>query len=179
MKLAIPNNGNIYLCGFMGSGKSTVGPILARELGLSFVDTDRWVSVLAGKKIPEIFDGGGEEAFRKLEHQSIEQIARLKAHVVALGGGSLVNPASRKIIRESGVMIYLKGSLTNLLGRIVATDRPMLKNLDGEELTEHLSTLLKAREPFYDEAQLVIDTDGKSTGEVVREMIQKVSLWKR
>jgi shikimate kinase len=179
MTIALPNNGNLFLCGFMGSGKSTIGPIAARELGLPFIDTDRLVVILSGKTIPEIFESEGEDTFRRWEQKAVKQVCGVRGHVVALGGGTLTDPDNQRLVLTSGEMIYLKGTMPKLLGRIVASERPKLKNLKGEALTYYLSELLKAREPDYHMARMEIDTDEKSMVEVVREIIRGVSTWKR
>jgi shikimate kinase len=174
----LPNNGNIYLCGFMGSGKSTVGPIVASNFGVPFVDSDAVVVSMAKKSIRMIFETEGEGGFRKWESAVISQIAKSKNQVVALGGGSLLLPANREKVLKTGILVYLKASLPVLIGRIVNTDRPKLDGVDAGGLMKHLTTLLNARSPQYELADILIETDGIELDDIAKEIISGVSKWK-
>jgi len=98
----------IYLAGFMGSGKSTIGPILANTLGFDFVDLDRFVEQKAAKRIKEIFTTDGEQAFRALEQASLVEVSGRTQCVVSLGGGIIANEENFRLIRDSGVIVYLQ-----------------------------------------------------------------------
>lgn len=159
----------ITLTGFMGSGKSTVGRLLADALGCPFLDLDDLVVKKAGKTIPEIFAEEGEPAFRLLEarllKQTVEKYAESTA-VLALGGGAVLAPASAALLQEKTVCIYLRASLDTLVGRLEGetAGRP----LADASLAERLS----AREPIYEKtAHVALDTDGLSPEEVVDEII--------
>ena len=159
----------ITLTGFMGSGKTTVGKVLADFLGCPFYDLDDLVVKKAGKTIPEIFAQEGEPAFRELEARLLRQTVTKYAEstaVLALGGGAILAPASAALLREKTVCIYLRATLDTLLARLAGetAGRP----LADDALAERLA----AREPLYEEtAHVTIDTDGLSPDEVADEII--------
>ncbi len=119
---------NITLMGFMGSGKTTVGRILATRLGWEFVDTDRLVEARAGGTIPEIFAARGEAGFRELEAAVIREVARGKRQVIATGGGAILDPANRLALRLAGVVVHLKASPELLWRRVSGSDRPLAED---------------------------------------------------
>ena len=159
----------ITLTGFMGSGKTTVGKVLADFLGCPFFDLDELIVKKAGKSIPEIFAQDGEAAFRQLEARLLRQMVEKYTEntvVLALGGGAVMNPASAALLHEKTVCIYLKATLETLLARLEGetAGRP----LADDALAERLA----ARGPVYEEtAHVVIDTDGLSPDEVADEII--------
>lgn len=119
---------NVTLMGFMGSGKTTVGRILATRLGWDFVDTDRLIEERTGLTIPEIFAERGEEGFRELEAATIQAISRSTRQVIATGGGAVLDPANRLALRLSGIVIHLKASPELLWRRVSGTDRPLAQD---------------------------------------------------
>jgi shikimate kinase len=159
----------ITLTGFMGSGKTTVGKVLADFLGCPFFDLDELIVKKAGKSIPEIFAQDGEAAFRQLEARLLRQMVEKYTEntvVLALGGGAVLNPASAALLHEKTVCIYLKATLETLLARLEGetAGRP----LADDALAERLA----AREPVYEEtAHVIIDTDGLFPDEVADEII--------
>ena len=159
----------ITLTGFMGSGKTTVGKVLADFLGCPFMDLDDLVVKKAGKSIPDIFAQDGEPAFRQLEAQvlrkTVEKYAESTA-VLALGGGAVLAPASAVLLRDKTVCIYLRATLETLLARLEGetAGRP----LADASLEERLAS----REPIYEKtAHVIVDTDGLSPDEVADEII--------
>jgi len=159
----------IALTGFMGSGKTTVGKVLADFLGCPFMDLDDLVVKKAGKSIPDIFAQDGEPAFRLLEAQvlrkTVEKYAESTA-VLALGGGAVLAPASAALLHEKTVCIYLRTTLDTLLARLEGETA-------GRPLADaSLADRLVSREPIYEEtAHVIIDTDGLSPDEVADEII--------
>ena len=159
----------ITLTGFMGSGKTTVGKVLADFLGCPFMDLDDLVVKKAGKSIPDIFAQDGEPAFRQLEAQvlrkTVEKYAESTA-VLALGGGAILAPASAALLHEKTVCIYLRATLDTLLARLAGETA-------GRPLADaSLADRLASREPIYEEtAHVTIDTDGLSPDEVADEII--------
>ena len=159
----------ITLTGFMGSGKTTVGKVLADFLGCPFMDLDDLIVKKAGKSIPEIFAQDGEPAFRQLEARLLRQTVEKYTEntvVLALGGGAVTTPASAALLHEKSVCIYLRATLETLLARLEGetAGRP----LADASLAERLA----AREPLYEEtAHVVIDTDGLTPEEVADEII--------
>ncbi|HHE31311.1 MAG TPA: shikimate kinase [Chlorobaculum parvum] len=170
----------IFLTGFSGSGKSTIGPLLANSLGFEFIDLDREIENAAGKSINRIFTEDGETAFRELELRTLERIGNQKELVVSLGGGVLANNRCFELIRHTGTLVYMKSSPEMLSLRLQhKTDRPLLKGPNGEKLSreqiqERISDILKKREPRYMKADMVIATDSKKIGSTVEEMTRKI-----
>ena len=159
----------ITLTGFMGSGKTTVGKVLADFLGCPFMDLDDLIVKKAGKSIPEIFAQDGESAFRQLEARLLRQTVEKYTEntvVLALGGGAVTAPASAALLREKTVCIYLRASLETLLQRLEGETA-------GRPLADaSLAARLAAREPIYEEtAHVIIDTDGLTPDEVADEII--------
>jgi shikimate kinase len=146
---------SIFLIGYRGSGKSTVGRKLADQLWQPFVDTDDVIVKKAGKTIGEIFQQDGEQRFRDLETQAVREVCQLQEHVISLGGGSLMRPENRQAIKESGgKLVYLKCDPEELAKRIAADPqtgetRPALTGYGGG--VEEIRQLLADREPIYRE----------------------------
>ena len=159
----------ITLTGFMGSGKTTVGKVLADFLGCPFMDLDDLIVKKAGKSIPEIFAQDGESAFRQLEARLLRQTVEKYTEntvVLALGGGAVTAPASATLLHEKSVCIYLRASLETLQARLEGETA-------GRPLADaSLADRLAAREPLYEQtAHVIIDTDGLSPDEVADEII--------
>lgn len=164
---------NLYLCGMMGAGKSSVGKHLAAELKRPFVDSDESIIRMAGKGIREIFDEDGEPAFRDMESQVIEDLAKLENRVVALGGGAVIREKNRQLILNSGTLFYLSASTDTLLLRMNwdKNGRPLLAGLSEEGKKEKLSSTLKDRKAAYESAHYQISTNGLNTEQVAREVL--------
>ena len=159
----------ITLTGFMGSGKTTVGKVLADFLGCPFMDLDDLIVKKAGKSIPEIFAQDGEPAFRQLEARLLRQTVEKYTEntvVLALGGGAVTAPASASLLHEKTVCIYLRATLETLQARLEGETA-------GRPLADaSLADRLAAREPLYEQtAHVIIDTDGLSPDEVADEII--------
>ena len=165
--------GRIYLTGFMGSGKSTVGPILANTIGYDFVDVDRTIEEAEGISVGEVFRVRGEDFFRRREREVIAQLSHERKMVVALGGGALVDPANRETIRTTGILVYLRVPKELLMKRLQRReDRPLLTDAEGSRLSEgelhdRVEALFRTREPFYAKADLIIDVDERHVGVTV------------
>jgi shikimate kinase len=143
----------IFLTGLMGSGKTTVGKMLAASLGWRFVDTDQMVARRAGKSIPKIFASQGEKAFRSLETRALGSIRGDKT-VVATGGGIVLSPKNRAWMRRHGIVIYLAASVRRIAARLSAgqlATRPLLKSGAAD-----LAILHKKRVIYYAEAHFKV-----------------------
>lgn len=163
---------NIILTGFMGTGKTKVGRILARKLGLPFVDTDALIEERAGMAINKIFERYGEPHFRNLEKKVIKEVSAKDGVVIATGGGAFLDPENRAILKKKGVTVALLAEVKEIARRTAKdTDRPLLK--EGERQTR-IKTLLKKRLPYYRKADLCLDTTGKSPEKIVQEIIDLV-----
>lgn len=160
----------LILTGFMGSGKSTVGKIVAERLGCRFVDLDAEIAAAAGCSINDIFARDGEGGFREMESSRLEQILSAgEGSVVATGGGVVISAQNRTLMRSRGVIINLKVTLEELLSRLDGcSDRPLLA---GGDAAKRAATLMDEREQFYADADIRIDTDGKSVEDVAAEIL--------
>ncbi len=155
----------LFLLGFMGSGKSTVGLLLAKALGCPFVDLDALIVERVGRSIEDIFDTEGEEGFRRYETQALRAVAR-KASVVATGGGVVTREENWGVL-NSGITVALTASPGALRRRLRRGDgRPLLRGEKGWE------ELLIEREPLYRRAWLVIDTTNLTPREVVDRILR-------
>lgn len=165
----MPSDGrNVILTGFMGTGKSTVGILLAKRLGYCFRDLDALIVERAGISINEIFERYGEPRFRELETEAIRSLRGVSRHVVATGGGAVIAPLNRSLLREAGLVVNLTASLEVILDRLKGDrQRPLLRS---NNTPEALGALMAGRENAYADADLRIDTAGKSVEDVVTEI---------
>jgi shikimate kinase len=155
---------NIYILGFMGCGKSSVGKLLARRLDWSYLDTDACIVQVSGKSIPSIFQAQGEREFRRLESAVIDRVTKLERHVISLGGGSVLNPKNWALISASGVTICLDFPVRILAQRLAGDeDRPLLQGTKDRDRMQRLTGLLEQRNPIYHKADLVLRYDREET----------------
>ena len=166
--------GNLYLIGPMGAGKSTVGRLLASHLNVPFLDLDQEIEARSGVDIPTIFEFEGESGFRRREHEVLKRIAQRRGTVVATGGGVVLWPENRRLLRASGFVIYLSCPVEVQLERTrYDTHRPLLQTPDREQ---KLRQLMEEREPLYREvADLVVRTDRKSSRTVVHRIVESLT----
>ncbi len=163
-------NKNIVLIGLMGSGKSSIGLAMAKLLKRPVFSMDQMIEQQEGKTISEIFEKKGEPYFRTLEHDLVKILSAKKNSVIDCGGGVFVNADNRKLLKQTGLVIYLSASIETLYERVkTRTHRPLLK---VEDPKKKLETLLKEREKFYQEADLTFKTDGKTPQEVADEIVK-------
>jgi shikimate kinase len=165
----------------MGAGKSTIGPILANTLGWDFHDLDKVIEMKVGKKISEIFKIYGEEYFRKLECEVLNNLSHTENAIISLGGGTITSKNNFDLIKKTGKVIYLKASLDSVFKRLhYKKDRPIL-NIDEtaenpeEKLFQRLQLLMNQRKNLYEQADFIIDTDEVSVGKTV-DFIAKLVL---
>jgi shikimate kinase len=170
--------GRIFLTGFMGCGKSTIGPILANSIGYLFADLDRLIEDRNGKSVKRIFQEEGETFFRREELAVLEELATRDKMVVALGGGTLAEPAAFESIARSGILIYLKVPPEELLKRLqYKTDRPLLMDENGNRLPEaalreRMMGLFARREPLYERADVIVLADEQRLGLTVDHLVR-------
>jgi len=167
----------------MAAGKSTVGPLLADRLGYRFVDLDWLVEARAGRSIPALF-ADGEGVFRAAEAEALRETTGGDGLVVATGGGTLVDPANLVVARMAGPVVWLRAAVPTILARVGdAAHRPVLADiaghpLQGEALAERVASLLAAREPFYAQADVVLEADGPAEA-VAQEAAEALAGWRR
>ncbi|MFN5785040.1 MAG: shikimate kinase [Flavobacteriia bacterium] len=168
---------NIILIGFMGSGKTTIGERLADRMGLPFIDTDHEIERLKGMSIDQIFKEEGEMNFRELEKKLIASLSvRDQDFVIAVGGGLPCYNGLIHTLNQMGTTVYLKCPVSLLAERLVmdSTDRPLLSNLDKEQLVGYIEEKLKEREAFYEQAKVVI-CDDWSANAILRSLLPQKS----
>lgn len=165
---------NVVLIGMMGSGKTSVGRLLADWLGVRLHDIDATIEYEAGCGIPEIFERRGEAHFRELEREAIARAVRGRPCVIATGGGAFVDPGNRRALKAGGIVIYLRASAERLAERVRRTrKRPLLRDADP---LARIRELLAEREAAYREADHVIDTDALRVDEVVARILDLPSV---
>ena len=161
----------IFLIGFMGSGKTTVGRPLAKTLGLRFVDMDHHICDSRHKTVGELFEELGETGFRELERESLAELSKEDDIVVATGGGVPCFFDNMETMNRTGSTIYLQVSPEGLAARLKhgRDKRPLLRGKIDEELLEYIRTALAQREKFYREARIIVDCDGYSDAQIVEK----------
>jgi shikimate kinase len=166
--------GNIYLIGFMGAGKSTVGRALAARLGRPFVDTDELIERQARQSIAAIFAKKGEGAFRLMEQRVIATVTQARGQVVAVGGGAVMDEGNWQRLQQSGLTVYLQCSPSLLAQRLAGDDvRPLLQGDGGKARLEAIARLLTKREPRYRQAKVVFPVnDGTSVEDLVTKLVE-------
>lgn len=162
----------VYLLGFMGCGKSTVGKQIAKELGWEFIETDKLISKTSNLSIKEIFKTLGENTFRNFESNILENIAKQNESsnmIISTGGGLPCNDNNISIIKESGISIYIKLSEEILTERLKKgkDKRPVISNTPDEQLDIQIKQLMKERSKYYEESDEIIICDRISTNEIV------------
>jgi shikimate kinase len=156
----------IYLIGFMGAGKTTVGRRLARKLGWKFIDLDQEIERREGRRIAEIFRDNGEPYFRSLEQRCLEDVASSPRAVIALGGGAFIDPQNRQVAEKSGLTVWLKVSFAKVTDRVkIDGTRPKFSDKDQVE------RLYESREPHYALAKVHVSTDTNTPDSVANEII--------
>lgn len=156
----------------MGTGKTSIAKKISEITNFDFYDTDYEIEEKEKRKISEIFEQSGEKYFRDLEKQAIIRLADKNQAVISLGGGAFCNSENIEIIKKSGKSVYLKTSPDQILIRLDDEEiakRPLLKN------KENFYQLLEKREPFYQQADLIILTDGKNIEEIALEVLEKTT----
>jgi shikimate kinase len=153
---------NIYLVGFMGCGKSYYSKILSREVMMPAFDMDNIIEDLEGVDIYELFFEKGEEYFRQVENQVLQDLIKInKGYLIACGGGTPCFYNNMEMMNQKGATIYLKASPTYLFNRLKnsQTSRPLIAMMDNVELKQFIEKTLADREPFYKQATQIIDVE--------------------
>ena len=163
----------LFVIGFMGAGKSTVGAIVARRLGRPFFDLDREIEREQGMSVARLFATMGESGFRDAERTALAHAADIPGALIACGGGVVTDAGSHAILRERGVVVYLKVSPEEAVARVGAdiSGRPLLQGA----VPGTAAALLKSRERFYEAAaDLVVDTADREPAEIADEVVTLV-----
>jgi shikimate kinase len=165
----------VALAGFMGTGKSRIGWELSRRLSLTFIDTDRVVERVSRMRISDIFETYGEQAFRDYETEVVKRCLRLDEVVISTGGGTVMRPENRQLLRSRGPVVVLHASPETIYKRTRRHKRVLLEMGDP---TERIRTLLEQRSAAYDEvASFKVSTDGRNSADVVEEIVARLVEW--
>lgn len=166
---------SLFLCGMMGSGKTTVGKILANKLELPFVDLDNEIEKEAGMSIPEIFQVYGEPTFRELEKKAVFGAAGKSKSIIALGGGTLQNQEIVDHLKKNNLLIFLDAPLSVLSKRLRNdTGRPLLQRKSEKETETRIARLLKERIKYYSQSHIKIEVEKYSPEMIADEIIKKL-----
>ncbi|OIP33861.1 MAG: hypothetical protein AUK27_09045 [Deltaproteobacteria bacterium CG2_30_66_27] len=158
----------VVLVGFMGSGKSSVGRVLARRFGAPFVDVDERIETAAGSPIRDLFAREGELAFREREKAALRDALSVKGRVIATGGGAFADEENRVLLRSYAPVVYLEAAVETLLDRLAGDlERPLLRGGDREAVVREL---LSRRVRGYRTADVTVRTDGRTVEEITRQV---------
>lgn len=154
---------NLILIGMMGSGKSTIGRAICEQTGWKHLDTDKMIEEMQGMTIREIFDRYGERHFRSLEAKLIDQLKSVESTVISTGGGIILNPLNTMVLKDMGIIVYLKASPETLIANLEGhtESRPLLDH-------QSIDVIYRVRNPLYtNSAELVIDIDKLDNQEII------------
>ena len=151
----------VFLIGYMGCGKSTIGRYIAKDMGWRFIDMDDYVEKQIGCSISQFFADKGEDEFRKAEAQALKDLAAEHNAIIATGGGAPCHFDNIAVMRAAGLTIYIKVEPQVLAARLkdAKNQRPLLAGKSDDELLDFISSQLKNREPFYSKAEMSVDGD--------------------
>jgi shikimate kinase len=163
------NTNNIFFIGLMGAGKTTIGKILAKQLGKQFYDTDHEIEKRTGVKVAVIFELEGEAGFRKRETAIIEELTQLNNIVMATGGGAVILDTNRQLLKTHGTVIYLRAQVNELWYRMRNDKhRPLLQNVD---IRAKLEQLYAERNPLYTQtATHIVDTGNQPVAAILSQI---------
>lgn len=166
----------IFLSGFMGCGKTSVGSELSVKTGIPFYDLDQLIEQYENREISEIFDIKGEEYFRKIETRLLKETLDNRTFVIALGGGTTLNPENLNLVLSNGILFYLHANIGILLERLSKkTGRPLIDSFENKiRRKESVNNLFKQREPIYAKAHHKVDVTNKTVHQVCLEILKKL-----
>jgi shikimate kinase len=168
----------MFLIGFMGTGKTTVGSRLAKTLNWALYDSDHEIVKREGRSIPEIFETEGEVYFRQVETAVLADLATRERAVITTGGGAVLAAANRECMQTSGHVVHVTATLDEIVRRVAGdTNRPLLQSADS--LRARVEQLILDRQGLYDFAELAIETTGKEIDAIVSEILLKLSAHSR
>lgn len=166
----------IYLIGFMASGKTTVGKLLAKKLELDFIDLDSFIEKRFFKSVSQIFQDEGEERFREIEQNALREISDFENVIIATGGGTPCFFDNMKLMNQIGTTFYLYFDELSLIKRLELTNkkkRPLIANLSKEQLIQYIQKTLPKREVFYNQSNYIIKGTDEELVEQIVELFKK------
>ena len=171
---------NIVLIGFMGTGKTSIGRLLATRLGCAFHDLDKKIEEQHGMSIPAMFAQHGEPYFRAREKEAVRDAAGRTNLVIATGGGTVKDPENIALLRQNGVLVALTADVDTILQRTATRGaRPVLDRADAGDRRAAVMRLLEERRTLYEEADIAVDTSGRSPLEAAEYIVQATRIWRK
>ena len=161
----------LFLIGYMGAGKTTIGRKLAQDLNLSFIDLDWYIEQRYHKSINELFAESGETGFREIEQKIMHEVSDFENVVISTGGGAPCFLDNMQYMNQKGVTVYLQLTPLQLFERLKTgkKNRPLLKDKTDEELLQFITDMLEKRNPFYQQAQIIFEHENLNTLKDVKE----------
>ena len=171
---------NIVLIGFMGTGKTSIGRLLATRLGCAFHDLDKKIEEQHGMSIPAMFAQHGEPYFRAREKEAVRDAAGRTNLVIATGGGTVKDAENVALLRQNGILVALTADVDTILQRTAARGkRPVLDSADAGDRRAAVARLLEERRHLYESADITVDTSGRAPLEVAEYIIQATRIWRK
>ncbi|MDR2139685.1 MAG: shikimate kinase [Tannerella sp.] len=166
----------IFLIGYMGAGKTTLGKALSRQMNLSFIDTDHFIEEHYHQTIRRIFEEKGEDGFREIERKTLREVSEFEDAVISTGGGTPCFHGNMAFMNMAGTTVYLKLSVDEIVKRTepCRDTRPVLKNRSGEELRQYIAASLSERSRYYEQADIVLPVDTVNTGADTNVLITRL-----
>jgi shikimate kinase len=155
----------IFLIGYMGAGKTTIGEKLSERMGLSFIDLDHFIEKRYYKTVRQIFEENGEESFRETEKKALREVAEFEDAVISTGGGTPCFHENMAFMNSAGTTVYLKVPVDELVRRMEGSKntRPVLKGRSGEALRQFMEASLSERSRYYEQAAIILDVEYMDT----------------
>ena len=152
---------NIFLIGYMGVGKTTIGKLLSAEMNMEFIDLDKYIENRYRKTIQELFDKKGESGFRKIEREMLHEIATFQNVLISTGGGTPCFYDNMTYMNNMGITVYVKASVDQLVSRLLASKntRPLIQNKSPHELKEFVAQHLEERQSYYSQANIIFENE--------------------
>ena len=170
---------SVFLIGYMGSGKTTLGEVLARQMGMPYIDLDHYIEQQQGFAIVDLFAMAGESRFRELEAKALREVATKAGVIVGCGGGTPCHGDNMSVMNGAGITVWLMTSPERITQRLLLPEqksvRPKIKNLADEEVLPLVERELQARAPYYSQAQLQFDSTDIETGPDTERTAQRLA----
>lgn len=172
---------NVFLVGYMGVGKTTIGKLLSVELGMEFIDLDKYIEKRYRTSIKELFNKKGEDGFRKIEREMLREVATFQNVLISTGGGAPCFYDNMDLMNKTGITVYIKSSVDQLVSRLLASKnvRPLIKNKSPEELKEFVKQHLALRQAYYSKAMIHYENEHivslaqvNESVDAIKEMLQ-------
>ena len=167
---------NVFLIGYMGVGKTTIGKQLSAELGMEFIDLDIYIENRYRKSIQQLFDIKGESGFRKIESEMLQEVSTFQNVLISTGGGTPCFFDNMNVMNRAGITVYVKASVEQLVSRLIASKnvRPLIKNKTPKELKEFITHHLTERNEYYSQAKVIYENEHLISLEHLSESVDAI-----